>query len=256
MPLTTQDWHRRFTLQSQWTKETRKYLYDRSGTFSARRILDVGCGTGAISRELIQENGPFITGLDLNYKFLKYAEELIPSATFSLANAQRMPYFSSTFDVCLCHYLLLWVNSPASVLNEMVRVAKPGGAILILAEPDYGGRIDYPPQLQILNDWQIESLNSQGANPHIGRELRSLLNNAGLVDIEVGVIGAQWTEKIPQEQISSEWEMILSDLEYIKNHSDIFQLSEEIRNLDYEAWSKGDRVLFVPTFYAWGRVPN
>jgi ubiquinone/menaquinone biosynthesis C-methylase UbiE len=273
MPLSAHDWHRRFTLQSRWTLETRKYLYDRSGTLKSKKILDVGCGTGAISQELVRTTGSDVTGLDINQDFIEIhttgidvtgldinqdfieiADADNPSANFLLADAHRMPIESSIFDICLCHFLLLWVETPIAVINEMKRVTKSGGAILVLAEPDYGGRIDFPYDLSILNDWQTESLRNQGANPTIGRELKSILHQSGLMDIEVGVVGAQWTGVPSQQEISSEWEIILSDLGYLKNLSEVMRTSEEIRKNDYKARASGDRVLYVPTFYAWGRV--
>ena len=254
MSLSAHDWHRRFTLQSRWTLETRKYLYDRSGTLKSKKILDVGCGTGAISQELVHATGTDVTGLDIKQDFIEIADAVNPSANFLLADAHRIPIESSFFDICLCHFLLLWVKTPTTVVNEMKRVTKPGGAILVLAEPDYGGRIDFPYDLSILNDWQTESLRNQGANPTIGRELKSILNQSGFLDIEVGVVGAQWTSVPSQQEISSEWEIILSDLGYLKNTSEVKRTSKVIRKIDDDAWERGDRVLYVPTFYAWGRV--
>ena len=217
-------------------------------------MLDVGCGTGAITQELTQRAGSSITGLDINQEFLEIADSENPSANFLLADAHQMPIESSIFDICLCHFLLLWVETPIRVVNEMKRVTKPGGAILVLAEPDFGGRIDFPYDLSILNEWQTESLINQGANPTIGRELKSILNQSGLMDIEVGVVGAQWTGVPTQEEIISEWEIILSDLGYLENTSEVMRTSEDIRKIDDDAWASGDRVLYVPTFYAWGKV--
>ena len=254
MSLSAQDWHRRFTLQSRWTLATRKYLYDRPGVAKSKKMLDVGCGTGAITQELTQRAGSSITGLDINQEFLEIADSENPSANFLLADAHQMPIESSIFDICLCHFLLLWVETPIKVVNEMKRVTKPGGAILVLAEPDFGGRIDFPYDLSILNEWQTESLINQGANPTIGRELKSILNQSGLMDIEVGVVGAQWTGVPTQEEIISEWEIILSDLGYLENTSEVMRTSEDIRKIDDDAWASGDRVLYVPTFYAWGKV--
>lgn len=254
MSLSAQDWHRRFTLQSRWTLATRKYLYDRTGVAKSKKMLDVGCGTGAITQELTQRAGSSITGLDINQEFLAIAHSENPSANFLLADAHQMPIGTSKFDICLCHFLLLWVNAPSAVISEMKRVTKPGGEILILAEPDYGGRIDFPYDLTILNEWQTESLRNQGANPTIGREIKSILYQSGLMDIEVGVVGAQWTDVPSQEEIISEWEIILSDLGYLKNTSEVMRTSEIIRKMDEIAWENGDRVLYVPTFYARAKV--
>ena len=62
----------------------------------------------------------------------------------------------------------------------MVRVTHPGGFVLALAEPDYGGRIDYPTELSQIGDWQKNALKQQGANPLMGRELRSIFSHAGI----------------------------------------------------------------------------
>jgi hypothetical protein len=76
------------------------------------------------------------------------------------------------------------------------------------------------------------------------------------MDIEVGVVGAQWTGVPSQEEIISEWEIIISDLGYLKNTSEVMRTSEEIRKMDENAWENGVRVLYVPTFYARGTVPK
>lgn len=130
----------------------------------------------------------------------------------------------------------------------------PSGAILVLAEPDYGGRIDYPHQLAVLNEWQTVALQNQGANPFMGRKVKALFHQAGLIDIEVGVIGAQWRSNIPENEINSEWEIIQSDFGYLNNTSEVSRSSEEIRKIDLAAWATGERIIYVPTFYAWGKV--
>ena len=52
MPLTPLDWHDRFSLQARWTRELRHYLYKRAGLEAARRVLEVGCGSGVVLGEL------------------------------------------------------------------------------------------------------------------------------------------------------------------------------------------------------------
>ncbi len=148
----------------------------------------------------------------------------------------------------------MWVGYPLAVLLEMKRVAVSGGAVLVLAEPVYGGRIDYPQQLAVLNEWQTTALQNQGANPFMGRELKAIFHQSGLNEIEVGVIGAQWKSTIPESELHSEWEIIQSDLEYLNNTSEVLKSSEKIREIDLAAWASGERIIYVPTFYAWGKV--
>jgi hypothetical protein len=134
----------------------------------------------------------------------------------------------------------------------MARVTAPGGAVFVLAEPDYGGRIDYPLELEQLGIWQHEALKNQGAEPYLGRQLASILNKAGLQNIEVGVLGGQWKGKPEKHEWESEWMVLLSDLQ---NYVPLERL-EQLQKIDANAWKRGERILYVPTFYGWGRVPE
>ncbi|MBE9474691.1 MAG: methyltransferase domain-containing protein [Chloroflexi bacterium] len=254
MPLSPRDWHQRFELQSQWTQDTRDHLYSRAGVLKSQRVLDVGCGTGVLTKELSQSSINSTIGLDIKSEYIDIAASFAPTAFLSLGDAHIMPFKSSVFDFCLCHYLLMWVENPLAVLLEMKRVTIPGGAVLVLAEPDYGGRIDYPQKLAVLNEWQTTALQNQGANPFMGRKLKAIFHQAGLNDIEVGVIGAQWKNATPEHELNSEWEIIQSDLEFLINTSEVMKSSEEIRKIDLAAWATGERIIYVPTFYAWGKV--
>jgi ubiquinone/menaquinone biosynthesis C-methylase UbiE len=254
MPLTTKEWHQRFELQAQWTKSTRDYLFKRTRSSSASYILDVGCGTGVISGELVSRITNQVFGIDLNLEFIRYARSINPASRMNVADGHHLPFKNNSFDSTFCHYLLMWVSDPAKVIQEMRRVTSPGGTVLTLAEPDYGGRIDYPEQLSVLKKWQTTSLKNQGANPLIGRKIKALFNQAGLADVEVGVIGAQWTGDIQQDELRSEWEIIHSDLMALNNKSEVEKTADEIQKIDRAAWALGERILYVPTFFASGKV--
>ena len=152
MTLTPQDWHQRFTQQAQWTRDLRAYLYQRVEIAQAQRVLEVGCGTGAILADLPAQI-PLQVGLDVDRQNLHLAMRSTPGTGFTQGDGHALPYPDGCFDVTYCHFLLLWVADPAQVLREMVRVTRPGGAVLALAEPDYGGRVDYPEELAILGKW-------------------------------------------------------------------------------------------------------
>lgn len=254
MTLTPQDWHLRFAQQARWTQNLRAYLYTQIKLEKASRVLEVGCGTGAILAELPAAI-PVKVGLDCNGTHLDLARHNVPAARLTLGDAHQLPYHDGYFQVALCHFLLLWVADPAQVLREMVRATQPGGSVLALAEPDYGGRIDYPEELAILGTWQSDSLRHQGADPHLGRKLAGLFSEAGLEAVETGILGGQWFGSPDWEAWESEWAVLESDL---TKTSEIGQISEvsRLKALDRSAYQWGGRVLFVPTFYARGCVPS
>lgn len=256
MPLKAADWHKRFTQQAGWTSTSRQYLFKLAGITGDSLLLDLGCGTGAIAADLTGGASRSPVGIDISTEFLALAVDLVPDGRFVNGDGHELPFRQASFDACYCHYVLMWVEDPLLVLQEMARVTKPGSAVLALAEPDYGGRIDFPVRLEPLKELQTSGLQHLGADPELGRKLKGLFHRAGLVDITAGIIGAQWTSAPSREEFDSEWEVIRHDLEVLgKEKSGLLGSSEEMQMIDREAWRSGQRVLYVPTFYALGKVP-
>jgi ubiquinone/menaquinone biosynthesis C-methylase UbiE len=244
------NWHKRFIQQAAWTQELRDYLYDRAGLTQAGIVLEVGCGTGVLLAEIIQRGQTMPVGVDLDFARLKSSSMNAPGSVLVQANGHDLPFKSASFGMAVCHFLLFWVGDPARVVAEMRRVVRRGGSVLALAEPDYGGRIDYPASLSVLGKWQQESLSDQGADPLIGRKLKGIFHQAGLKEVESGVLGAQWAGTPSKEELDLEWAVLEADLE-----GKVFKNTlENIRSQEMDAWERGERVLFVPTFYAWGHV--
>jgi len=251
MSLTIDQWHERFKQQAQWTKSLRNFLYSRIDIHHAGRVLDVGCGTGVLLEELRQISPCRDYGIDINYYSLKFIQESIPLSLLTQGNALCLPYCSQAFDVVICHFLLLWVKDPFQVIKEMVRIISPGGYVMALAEPDYGGRIDFPNELAQLGKWQTEALREQGADPLIGRQLQSLFSLAGLSDIETGVLGGRWDNHQTEQEIELEWDVLQSDLFL---NEEFIQSAAKYKALDKSSRINQHRILYVPTFYAVGCV--
>ena len=246
------EWNVRFTQQARWTEQIRRALYDGLGLEKARRGLEVGCGTGVISEEIRRIGQAEIHGIDLQWDFLHFGLNAHPNLHLAQANAFQLPYEENLFDFSFCHYFLLWAADPLMAIKEMYRVTRAGGVVCALAEPDYGGRMDYPLELAAIGKKQGLALKRQGADPEIGRTLGHLLRAAGLIEVRTGLLGGQWGSPRPEEEIQSEWDILANDL-------DGLILPEEMHTyqaLDAAAWQAGERVLYVPTFYAWGFVPG
>lgn len=251
------DWHSRFLQQAAWTRDLRAYLFECAGLTGAQRVLEVGCGTGAILSSLAIP--ATIYGLDLEYVRLVEAHKHVQAAILTCGNALAMPYPSMVFDIAFCHFLLLWVREPLLALLEMKRVTRPGGAVLALAEPDYDSRVDKPAALVPLGRWQAESLRRQGADPGLGSRLAELFHQAGLKIIETGTLRNYPESKIGggnREHLSSsagqdlEWAVLEADLEGWVPAQEIHRM----KAIDKQAWERGERVLHVPTYFAWGKV--
>jgi ubiquinone/menaquinone biosynthesis C-methylase UbiE len=258
MSLSPSGWHIRYTQQARWTQELRQYLYSRAGLTNSHRVLDVGCGTGVLLAELEDMSESSIYGLDIDKQYLSLANQSAPQASLVQGDGHQLPFAAQTFDIVLCHFVLLWVTDPIKVISHMARVTRSGGAVLALAEPDYGGRIDHPAELALLGKWQAEALERQGAEVEMGRQLARIFIQAGLESVEMGVLGGQWTGAPSREEWETEWTVLIDDL---NQTSGGWQTPEarkklhQLKALDAAAWQRGERVLFVPTFYAWGRVP-
>ena len=256
MPLTTIEWHQRFTQQTHWTSALRHYILQKTQLIDSDWILEVGSGTGALLSALQSAFSPDATkhhfGLDINKPFLQYSRNQLPDVKLTQGDGHHLPYHNASFDAVTCHFLLLWVHNPGLLLEEMARVTRPNGYVIAFAEPDYGGRIDYPLELVEIGKLQTMSLKQQGADTNLGRKLAGLFSNAGLTNIEFGILGGQWDKNDIEDANQSEWAMIKDDLNGLISNARIDQL----RQLDFTAQSEGARVLFIPTFYAYGQVPD
>jgi ubiquinone/menaquinone biosynthesis C-methylase UbiE len=248
--LTLPDWHRRYVQQAQWTHALRRHLLELPRLQQARSVLDLGCGTGALLEELSDGGRRRVTGIDLDWAALAFARLSSRDAHLACADGHALPFRWASFDLAVCHFVLLWVDDPLLVLKEMRRVVRPGGAVLALAEPDYGGRIDYPQASQELGRMQAEALERQGADIFIGRKLRSLFRQAGFESVQVGVLGGEWGQDFQAEEVEGEQAVLRADLQRLPGFDDA--AFNELLAQDRLAWQRGERLLYVPTFYAVG----
>ena len=242
--------HRRYLEQASWTSGVRRRLLERVTAGGVTRLLEVGAGTGAIAAELASAIAGTVFALDIDPQLCLYGAKNAPRSPWIGADAHALPLQTSSFDAAAFHYVLLWLEDPAQALAEAVRVTRPGGWILAFAEPDHACRIDFPQILARLGERQTEALAAQGADVRMGRKLRALFSAAGLAEITAGVFGGEWNTDATPGPSAPEWETLRADLAGRVPAADLDALEDH----DRDAWQRGERVLFVPTFFAAGRV--
>jgi SAM-dependent methyltransferase len=243
------NWHERYIRQAAWTRELRTYLFERCGWSTARCVLEVGCGTGAVLTELMMP-GPALHGVDLERSSLRECREHAPAAHLVCADARSLPYADQAFGVTFCHFVLLWIREPLQALQEMRRVTASAGYVLALAEPDYGARVDQPAELEWLGQRQNEALQKAGVALRRGAELGDLFQRAGIHLIETGAIRSTHAQALQKDEWESEWKVLEADLEGSVSPKEMAR----IKAVDRQARASGKHMLNVPTYFAWGQV--
>jgi len=242
--MTLEEWDGQYSRQAGWTQGTRAYLYRRANLLRAARVLDVGSGTGVVTEELAARTQGQVVGVDLDPRMVAYAQKRGGRVEYRLADAHDLPFPGGWFDVVTCHFVLLWCRKPRRVAQEMVRVTRPGGAVLICAEPDYGGRIDHPDLP--LGRWQSEALRQEGADPWIGRKLRGLFTLPAIRQVEVGLTTGLWDLATMRAQFDAEWALWERSLTNLVSADELAR----VKAADLMAVEAGERLVFMPVFYA------
>ena len=86
------------------------------------RVLEIGCGTGAICRRLARDAAA-VTGIDPSPVFIERARALAPEIAFEVADGAQLPFPDGSFDVVICHTVLCHIPDCEAVLREARRVA-------------------------------------------------------------------------------------------------------------------------------------
>ena len=159
--------------QAEWLAPARARLLRGVGIAHRRRILDLGAGYGAVTGELVRRGGGMVTALDRELDALRQ----ITTGHYAGGDALCLPFAKASFDLVFCQCMLLWVEDITAVIAEIHRTLQPGG-VLVALEPDYGGLIEYPPEIATRDLW-LAALRRAGAEPLIGRMLPGLLERQG-----------------------------------------------------------------------------
>ncbi len=97
-------------------------------------VLDVGCGSGWLS-EMLSRRGFGVTALDIGLDSIRRASERLkskaPGVSFILGDVYKLPFKNDRFDAVVASEVLEHLENPLDALNEMARVVRPGGNIVV-----------------------------------------------------------------------------------------------------------------------------
>src|SRR5580765_4586183 len=114
---------------------------DFAAVTAGRRVLDVGCGPGALTTELAQRLGPeAVSAVDPSESFVAAARERHPGVTVQRAAAEELPFEDDAFDVSLAQLVVHFMSDPEAGLREMARVTREGGVVAACVWDHAGGR--------------------------------------------------------------------------------------------------------------------
>jgi ubiquinone/menaquinone biosynthesis C-methylase UbiE len=171
-------------------------------------VLDVGCGPGSITRGLAERVAPGrVVGVDLSRETLAAARHDaavrgLGNLEYEEASVYALPFADATFDVAYAHQVFQHLREPARALAEVVRVLQAGG-LAGVRDVDWGTVSYWPadPWIDRFVDTHTKTWYRNGGEPRMGRQLRALLNAAGLADVQV--TAAVWCYTTADE--TAEW---------------------------------------------------
>ena len=164
-------------------------LADFAGVAPGQRALDVGCGPGALTTELVDRLGAAaVTAVDPSEPFVAAARERHPGVDVQHASAEELPFGEGLFDVALAQLVVHFMTDPLAGLREMARVTRDGGVVAACVWGHAGGQGPLSVFWEAAHEVDPGAEDeSRLAGAHEGH-LEELLAAAGLERVEGGLL--------------------------------------------------------------------
>ena len=170
-----------------YVEATTRETLARLSLRSTDRLLDVGCGTGALLHRLSRSHpAGLLSGVDPVPEMLAVARRRLPAEVELREGwAERLPFANERFDVVLSCNMFHYVRQPAAALREMSRVLSPGGRLVITDWCD-----DY--LACRVCDWYLRRFNPVHFKVYRKRECLNLLLETGHQEVDVERYKISW----------------------------------------------------------------
>ena len=160
-------------------------LADYAGVQAGQRVLDVGCGPGALTTELVSRLGPeAVSAADPSEPFVEAARERHPGVDVQQAVAEDLPYEDDAFDAALAQLVVHFMTDAVAGLREMGRVTRDGGLVAACVWDHAGGRGPLSPFWEAAHSISDDVLDESKLAGAREGHLKELFESAGLREVE------------------------------------------------------------------------
>ena len=183
-------------------RRLRDWTLARGAVRRGERVVDIGSGTGTMSRELAALVGPegSVTGVEPNPVLRTLAEERSDGTevTFVDGSADALPFPDASLDFVWCERVLQHLDDAPAALQEMARVLRPGGRALVL-DADHGSNVESDLSRHVETALQ-EAFMSRVPNPYAARHVPRQAMAAGFtLDPDIGSSALLFPQDVLEE---------------------------------------------------------
>ena len=152
---------------------------------SGQRVLDVGCGPGALTTELVRRlEAAAVAAVDPAEQFVAAARERHPGVDVRVAAAEELPFADDEFDAALAQLVVHFMDDPVRGLAEMARVTRNGGVVAACVWDHAGGLTPVAPFWDAVHGLDPNVAGESHLAGGRGGHLTELMTKAGLRNVQ------------------------------------------------------------------------
>ena len=174
-----------------------------AGVHAGQRVLEVGCGPGALTSRLVEIVGAAsVSAVDPSASFVAATRARCPGADVREGVAEALPFADRSYDVALAQLVVHFMADPVQGLREMARVVEPGGVVAASVWDHAGGTGPLSTFWRAVHELDPEAPDESALAGARKGHLAELCEEAGLTDVADGrltvIVGyasfAEWWE--------------------------------------------------------------
>lgn len=186
-------------LFGQWAPKVADAAHIQPG----QRVLDVGCGTGILAREIASRIGSMgrVVGIDPAPGMLALAKQRAPSVEWRQGVAESLPFPDQSFEAVVSQFALMFFTDRPQALREMLRVLAPGGRLAVAVWGSLDNMPAYAAEVALLNRMAGQQAADALRAPFVlgnRKVLAALFAEAGVAT--TGITTIQGTAQFPSIQ--------------------------------------------------------